>query len=174
MKLLNKKSFTLLEIVVVLFIVGLLYALSITTFSKNLNQEETYDLKKLLQEKTNYKNGLIELLVFDEYALLTFNGKIIEDNFGLPKDTMFYSYLQNDNLKEKFGYFLQSDYMSEIKFKYTIYPNGSSTKMILKIGDVYQTYFPYFDDIQSFDDLYKAQEYLLSSDLKNNLVVVDD
>lgn len=154
---------------------GLMYTLSITAFSKNmLEKEETYNLKKLLLEKVGKKNGYIELFIFDDTAVLRHNKKVVDANFKLPKGSEFYTFLQNEKQKEEFGYFLEEEYLKEIEFKFEIFPNGSSTKAILKVGDKYQTYFPYFEDIKGFDDLYEAKEYLLKEKLRDNLEVYRD
>ena len=92
----------------------------------------------------------------------------------LPKDIEFFTYLQNDELKEEFGYFIENDFKRKINFIYKIYPNKSSTKCVVKIDEKYYTYFTYFDDLQYFDDLYKAKDYLLLSDLKREMVIADD
>ncbi len=176
MKSTNKSSFTLLEIVVVLFIMGLIYAVGVATFSKNMLEKEAYyDLKKVLLNKINTPNTLIELYILSDFsAILTKNGTIVDDNFELPQDIEFFTFLQDDTLKDKFGYFLYDDYLHEVVFKYTIYPNGSSTKAIIRINDWYYTYFSYFEDLQKFEYLYEAQEYLLQNGIKNSMVVVND
>ena len=150
---------------------GLVYTLSITSFSKNkINSDvKTYNLKKQILSKVSEKNVLIELVILEDKTLLKVNGDVLEENFELPKESEFYTYLQNDDEKKDFGYEYIENYSHKIKFKYRIYPNNASTQTIMKLDEKYYTYFTYFEDIQSFDELDEAKEYLLKPSLKDEM-----
>ena len=173
----NKKSFSLLEIVVVLLIMGFIYTIGISSFSKQTLQEDSYhfDLKLFLQDTLKIYDKKIELIVLDDFSVIRINDdKSTDTKFTLPKDIEFYSYWQNDTQKEYFKPYYEDEYFKEVKFRYVIYPNKIVTKSIVKKDGKYHIQSNYFKDNSVFEDIYEAQEYLLHTNLKNSMVLADE
>ena len=177
MKSLDKKSFTLLEIVIVLLIMGLVYTMSITSFSKqNINTDGYYfDLKQVILDKVKVHDKIIELIVFEDYSVLKVDGiEKKQYTFDLPKDMEFFSYWQDDELKEFFEPYYEKGYFKEVLFRFLIYPNGSSTKSIIKLKNEYFIQSNYFRNKAIFNELDEAKEYLLQTDIKQSMRITDE
>ena len=174
----KKKSFTLLEIVVVLLIMGFIYTIGISSFSKQTLQEKGYhfSLKDFLQNTLKIHNKKIELIVLDDFSIVRINDDKKSDlKFTLPKDIEFYSYWQDSEQKDYFHPFYENDgYFKEVKFRYIIYKNNTSTKCIIEKDEQYHIQSNYFKEEKVFDELYDAEIYLLNSDIKTSMVVADE
>lgn len=178
MKSLDKHSFTLLEVIIVLVVMGFVYTLSITSFSKQTIQKHDnyFNLKSILLKSAKTKNKEIELIVFDDDSyIVTINDKESKKiKLKLPKSIEFYRYNQDGEQKEKFEPYYKDGYFKTVKFRFKIYKNGSSTKAIVKLEDKYFIQSSYFKDRSYFFDLYEAQEYLLQDMIKQSMVQVDE
>lgn len=150
--------------------------LSITSFSKqNIDTDDYYNLKQKILEKVNIYDKKIELIVLDTKSILKVDGKKEgEFSFELPKDIEFFSYWKDDENKDYFEPFYEDEYFQEVLFRFYIYPNGSSTKCIIRINDRYFIQSNYFKDYAIFNDLDDAKEYLLRLDVKQSMVVSDE
>jgi prepilin-type N-terminal cleavage/methylation domain-containing protein len=174
----NKSAFTLLEIIIVLVIMGFVYSLSVTSFSKKTVAEEDsyFDLKSMLLDSVKSKYSTIELIVLedDSYVLMVDGQEQKKTNFKLPKDIEFYTYEQDGKLKEIFKPFYMDEYFKTVKFRFKIYKNGSSTKSIVKAKDKYYIQSSYFKDRMVFDELYEAEAYLQLESLKQSMVPISE
>ena len=171
MKLLDKRSFTLLEVIIVLAMMGFVYTLAITQFSKNTVQKENtyFNLKKVILDYTKNSrenNSNIELICLeDSIYIIKVDGEVIKsNNFKLPKDIEFFTYHQDDTLKDEFEPYYYDEHFQDVIFRFNIYNNNSSTKAIVKIKDKYFIQPNYFrlnpSDQKIFNDDYEAKEYL--------------
>ncbi len=173
----KKHSFTLLEIVVVLLIMGFIYTIGISSFSKKTLEEDSYhfDLKSFLQETLQTYDQKIELIVLDDFAVVRVNDdKKTDTRFTLPKDIVFYSYWSDETQKEYFKPYYEDDFFKEVKFRYVVIPHKYSTKCIIEKDGKYHIQSNYFKDEAVFEEIYEAQEYLLNTNLKSDARVVDD
>lgn len=172
----NKKAFTLLEIVVVLLIMGFIYTIGISSFSKQTLQEDSYhfDLRSFLQDTLKTYDKKIELIVLDDFAVVRVNDdKKTDTRFTLPKDIIFYSYWSNGTQKEYFKPYYDDGFFKEVLFRYIIVPKKYSTKCIIEKDEKYHIQSNYFKDENVFEEIYEAQEYILNTELKNGAVLVD-
>lgn len=173
----KKKSFTIIEIVVVLLIMGFIYSIGISSFSKKTLEDTGYhfDLKSFLQTTLKTYNQKIELIVLDDFSVVRVDDdKTTDTKFTLPKDIEFYSFWQNENQKEYFKPYFDDGYFKDVKFRFIIYKNKTSTKCIVKKDDKYHIQSNYFDDDSVFFELYEAKDYLLHSKLKHSMVLADE
>lgn len=172
----RKKSFTLIEIVVVLLIMGFIYTIGISSFSKKTIEEENYhfNLKNFLQRSLKVYDKKIELIVLDDSTLVQVDNKNVINNFVLPKDISFYSYWSDETEKDYFKPYFDDGYYKEVKFRYIVYSNQISTKCIVEKDEKFHIQSNYFSDANVFDDIYEAKEYLLNSDIKNQVIIADE
>lgn len=172
----TKPAFTILEMMIVLLIMGLVYSLSITTFSKKtIEEQDTYfDLKKILIAHIAKEYKIIQLVVFDddEYVLLRDTKELKKTSLKLPKKIEFFAYEQDGLLKEYYKPYYKDKYFRDVKFRFLIYQNGSSTKAIVAKEGLYYIQSNYFKDRKIFDTLYNAKEYLLLEILGQSMVEV--
>ena len=173
----RKKAFTLIEIVIVLLIMGFIYTIGISSFSKQTIQEDGYhfSLKHFLQDTLKVYDKKIELIVLDDFNIVRINDdKSTDMKFSLPKDIEFYSYWSDDKQKEHFKSYYDDEYFKDVKFRFVIYKNKTATKCIIKKDDRYHIQSNYFTNENVFEDLYDAQTYLLNSNIRNSMVLADD
>ena len=173
----NKKAFTLLEIVVVLFIMGSIYTLGMSSFSKKTFYEDNYhfDLRSFLQNGLNIYDKKVELIVMDDITIVRINDdKKTDVRFALPKNILFYSYWNDGTQKEYFKPYFEDGFFKDVKFRYSVFPNKVSTKCIVKKNGRFHIQSNYFKDDSIFDELHEAQEYLLKSDIKDTSKIADD
>lgn len=158
-----RAGFTLIELLIVIALILMVYTLVFTYFQK---QEE----KPQLLSPLTLKSSLLDSgQLIDHTTFLCINKcttcyikqgsnspfKLYEAKLNL-KDTAAYALDAYENLSEiEYGRFDDE----EICLKLDFYPNGSSTKVILKHPDgVY--YLPsFFGKPQQFDSLDDAKEY---------------
>jgi type II secretory pathway pseudopilin PulG len=173
----NKKSFTLIEIVVVLLIMGFIYTIGISSFSKKTLQEDSYhfDLKSFLQDSLTTYDKKIELIVLDDFAVVRVNDdKKTDIRFTLPKNILFYSYWSNGKQKEYFQPYYLDDVFKDVTFRYIVYKNQKSTKCIVEKDEKFHIQTNYFKDDSVFEELNDAIEYLLLTEVKNSSVLADE
>lgn len=166
--MLNKRAFVLLEVVLALFIMGILYSVVITAFSKNsIKNKEVYNLKKSLLSYKQNKDSTIKLIVFETKAYIQESGVEEYKTFTIPKGTKFHTYDLKGKEPKKGIYDLESKrYNDEVLFVYTIYPNQSSTPIVMELAGKYYTYETFYEDVKIFDNLELAKRYLLQTELK--------
>lgn len=166
----QRKGFTLFELLIVIFIVLLLYML---VFSYLENAEKKPEpLTPLTLKSTLQESGLLvghtTLLCVDKckkcYLKHGLDGdfKAYEEKLDF-KELEVYTIDREDELQEmEYGRFDDLKICLSIDF----YPNGSSTKMILKNPDGSAYYLPsYFGTPQRFDAIEDAKTYWLEEAL---------
>lgn len=178
MKSLDKFSFTLLETIIVLVVMGFIYTLSVTSFSKQTieNNDIYFDMKAILHEKLKTEKKSIEFILLndDSYTILIDNLEIKGMDLKLPKEIEFFTYNQNGNLKDKFKPLYKNKYYNDVKFRFKIYKNNSSTKAIIKVYDKYFIQNSYFNNKKIFYNIYDAKKYLLQENLRQEMVEINE
>ncbi len=150
----NKKAFTLFELMIVVIIIGVVYSLVLGTFDpkKSVNITKFEDLKSALVPQWT-KGAKVDLYLYDRCrkSAIFINDEIKEDikfelDIKIFKDIKVYkSDRLGDKRKIQFAPALINDKVHKVCFKYTIFPNGSSSSFIAKSGKKYYTFFPYFE-----------------------------
>ena len=173
----RKNAFTLIEIVIVLFIMGFIYTIGISSFSKQTIQEDGYhfNLKNFLQDTLKEYENKIELIVLEDFSIVRISDdKRTEIKLTLPKDIEFYSYWSDDTQKDYFKSYYDGRYFKDVKFRFVIYKNKTVTKSIIKKDNRYYIQSNYFKDESIFEDISDAQSYLLNSNIRNSVVLEND
>ncbi len=166
----NRKAFTLFELMVVVMIIGVVYALVLGSFDpkKSIKIVTLEHIKEIL---TPYwtKGIKLELVIYDRCSKseLLINGKIKEDleldiNTNLFKDIKVYKQDRyNEERKLIFSPILVDKKLYKSCFRFTLFPNGSSSSYVVQSGKKYYTYFPYFEKTyvtNTLDDAIEASQ----------------
>ena len=142
---LQKKAFTLFELILVVIIIGLVYSLVLgkITNKKNIEVQNLKDLKKIL-----IKNNINKLLVYDKCK----KTKPYNINPELFKDIQVYTVI-NDNIeKVEFNPIKIKEEIYDVCLKFDINKNQSSSSYIIKQNDKYFVFHPYFQETKVFDN----------------------
>ena len=182
--MLSKKAFTLLEVIIVLAMMGFIYTLGITSFSKKTAQkvDNYYSLKNVLIKYTSKgtnKHKNIELIALeDDNYILKIDGKITKNNLKFPKNFEVFIYGQDDIKIEEFEPYYKDGYYQDVLYRFFVYKNGSSSKAIVRVDENYYLQPNYFKLEPKHkitnDDIDVAKEMLLGLDIKNSLVEANE
>ncbi len=145
----NKKAFTLLEILIVIILVSIIYSITLSNFNlkqKKLDTVTLSNLKQLLSsfeynEKINIKcinNKNIECLLFIDEKL---QEEKITNLFKSCPDV--YKYSKNQDRLEFDDFEFEDLSVVQVCFEFDLYKNGKSSQMIVDTGK--NTYI--FDNI---------------------------
>ena len=151
---LNKRAFTLFELMIVVIIIGVVYSLVLGTFDpkKSVNITRFENLKDALAPHWT-KGVKVDLYIYDRCrkSAIFINDEIKEDvkfelDIGIFKDIkVFKSDRLGDKRKIEFTPVIVEEKLHKVCFNYTIFPNGSTSSFIAKSGKKYYTFFPYFE-----------------------------
>jgi prepilin-type N-terminal cleavage/methylation domain-containing protein len=170
---LNRKAFTLFELMVVVMIIGVVYSLVLGSFNpkNSLTITNIQNLKNALSKYWT-KNNQVDFYVYDRCSksILFINGEPKKDikldiNNKLFKNIKAYK-LDRYGSKQllEFSSVRLEKKIYKSCFKYSIFANGSSSSYVIKNNNKFYTLYPYFEDTKvskNFDDafeLYKQTE----------------
>ncbi|NWF65843.1 MAG: prepilin-type N-terminal cleavage/methylation domain-containing protein [Campylobacterales bacterium] len=168
---LKKKAFTLFELLIVIFIISLVYAL----FIQNLNtkpQTDTLTIEKLRDFllANYYDKNKVSVICFEESkkCKVFINDKDTKDEFILFDEDVNVYYLNKNVLeKKRFFDFHVTNYDKEkVSFKFDLYPNKSSSEFILEYKQKYYLFDSYMHSTKVFDYIDDAKEYWIEQRLK--------
>ena len=166
--MLKRTAFTLFELIIVVALIGIIYSLVLSNFhtKKDIKVSKLQDLKQSLLPL--WKDGKrVELIIYNNYkdVILSTNGDINESykpdiKISEFKDVEAYNIDQYGEIKKvEFAPIISQDGdTKKVDLKFCIYPNGSSSHYILKRGNEYFVFYPYFEDINITYDEQSAKE----------------
>jgi type II secretory pathway pseudopilin PulG len=144
----NKKAFSLFELILVIILIGIVYSLVLGKLDKkqNLTINKIENLKDILSSNSQS----IELIVFDKCSRVIINNKEKDFDKTLFKDIEVYT-VENDTLKRvEFAPISINDKIYDVCLKFKIFKNGSSSSFIIKKDEKYIVFFPYFKNSEVF------------------------
>lgn len=161
----NKKAFTLFELMIVVMIIGIVYALVLGRMDPKQHMKilKLDSLRETLTQK--HKEGQkFELVLYDncKKSALFINEELQEELKIEIKPEMF------ENLtvykSDPFGHERKIDFqpviieekLHPVCFRYTVFPNGSSSNYIVMQKNKYYIFPPYFEDINVTETLEEA------------------
>ena len=169
------KAFTLMEIMVVIILIGIIYALMLAYMKpkkENVSLGITSPLRALLLPYWNHTHLFMicehkceKCTIYDD------NNSIIAKNILFPLKNIdikdVYSFNGNGRLEnEVFLRALSSD--EKICLRYDLYPNKSSSELFIENENGSVFYFPpYFNTFRKFTSLQSAKDYF--EDIKMEL-----
>jgi prepilin-type N-terminal cleavage/methylation domain-containing protein len=163
----KRTAFTLFELMVVVIIIGVIYALVLGNFNmKNrIAVPKVKDIKRSLS--THWKRGSrIDFYIYDDCSksTLKINGEVKEDiesdiDLKLFKNIEVYKTSKHGESEElEFPPLLLNNRLHDVCFQYTIFPNGSSSSYMVKIDKTFYIFYPMFEDAMIIDSLSEAKE----------------
>jgi hypothetical protein len=155
---------------IVVVLIGSVYALVLTGFNKkNIEIKRLENIKDTLLPM--WKKGVrVEMVVYNRcsQSAIFINNELQEDvksslKSKLFKDITIYKIdSTNDTTKVKLSPIILDKKLYEVCFKFTLFPNGSSSSYIVKQGKRFYIFYPYFQYPKIFDSLEEAiEEYQL-------------
>lgn len=172
----KRGSFTLFELMIVVLIMVIIYSMVLFHFKKSSKKESfsLYNLKTTLLKYFN--NDHLTLVCENECqkCLLYKESKLINEDFPSPfknlsKLPAFYRVDLESNIQR--ADFLHIDPKradNRVCFRYDIYPNSSSSEIVVENEKGVLYIPPYFEKVKKFDDLQDFRDYL--ENLKQKVV----
>ena len=150
----NRKAFTLFELMVVVMIIGVVYALVLGSFDPK-KTVKVINLKYIKDALTPYwqKGVKVELVIYDKCkkSALLINGEPKEDveldmNMDMFKGIKAYKLDRHNGERDiEFTPIQIDNKLYKTCFNFTLFPNGSNTSFIAKSGKKFYLYRPYFE-----------------------------
>jgi prepilin-type N-terminal cleavage/methylation domain-containing protein len=146
----NKKAFTLIELVVVLIIIGLVYALYSPNFHSKKKITKFENLKEFLL--SNYDLP-IKLECFGDKCEQCFvNNKELKQYQIFTKKPKVYTL-------DMFGYLQEKSFQDDKKcFEFQIFSNKSSSNMLVEKNLKFYLFYAFYQKSKVFSDFEKAQK----------------
>jgi competence protein ComGC len=176
----QRLSFVLMELVIVLLIVGVVYTLMIANLSKKhpVSEQGFFNLREWIKTYKSTQESTVTLVCLEQSkrCFIEENRRVVADNVQLPVNiTELYYFDEEGNEFDYIGQYgvrYEKQHQETVKFIFSYYPNNVSTPCLVRINQVYYTYFPYFQDIQKFDDFSDARRYLRHEEIRKNWVYI--
>lgn len=164
----SKKAFTLFELILVMSIIGVMYAILIQNFTLNNETDEKITIETIpnfLRKNFGENKSHVKFRCLDE----CFTCKVFENEketsvgvelFEKRADLAAYT-LRGDELEKiEFGEYFIDEYESEeICFEYSLYPNGSTDKMVLEYKDKFYLFDNFKEKTKVFERLDEAGDF---------------
>jgi Tfp pilus assembly major pilin PilA len=171
-KLNLKNSFTLIELIIVVLLIGLVYSIAIGFYSKkeSVKIDDLTKLKeKLLSFKTEEKDKITFVMYDDckKNAVLINNKPTYKDiDIDIDGNIEVYTIDMYGNLKRvEFLDILIDGKKENVCFRFNIFPNNSNNSYIVKLKNRYYIVKPYFEQIQTTSALNKAIDLYINEKL---------
>jgi prepilin-type N-terminal cleavage/methylation domain-containing protein len=160
-----KNAFTLFELMIVVMIIGIVYALVLGRMDpkQHLKIVKLDSLRDTMLQ--HHKEGQkLDLVLYDNCKKSAFflNNSYQEDiKINLKPElfqdlTVYKSDPFGHERKISFSPVIIEDHIEPVCFQYTIYPNGSGSHYIIKQQNLYYVFPPYFEDINITESLDEA------------------
>lgn len=162
-----RRGFTFFELLIVILLISILYGLFIQNidFSQKGESYKFSEIKSfLLTYQDPAEKKKTTLICYDRCRQCGVfqEGKKIDDAFT-PTGKMEVFTMAKDGVLEEVEYprmeLERHDY--DVCLKYSLYPNGSSDRLIVTYGDAAYLFHPYFQKTEILSDAHEAQEKLL-------------
>ncbi len=162
----KKKAFTLFELMIVIVIIGAVYALLIQNINLNPNNQMSLSLENLpsyMRKTFSKSKEKVEFICVNNCSTCKFKIGQSDSNSSVE---LFEPYsapeaytLVNDSLQLiEFDEIYEDGKVKKVCFKYTLYPNKSSDKMVLSYKDKVYLYNNLYKKTKVFQRMSDAQE----------------
>ncbi len=155
-EIVNTKAFTLLELIIVIFLLSLVSFFVVSNIKKEAIKKRVVNIASIKSlAKDNSYNELICLNSCKECFLIDseFNINRVNTNFGPIKAYI----LDNTNQPIELEFGRVKD--NKLCLRFIFYPNGSTSKMVIQKGDKFYYIPSFFGKIKRFDSLTDAMDY---------------
>lgn len=163
-----RRGFTFFELMIVVVIIGIVYALLIQNFVFTKTENSSISLSNIptyLRKNYAKDKDLVTLRCMDSCSVckVYIDGKESNETgnlFDKYTDPNIYEYI-NGNLERKEFLDFYIDYKSvSVCFEYNIYPNKSSDKLVLEYKNKVYMYDNFSEKTKLFDSINDANDYI--------------
>ncbi len=173
--ILKRKAFTLFELMIVVVLIGITYALVLSNFNtkKKVHILKVSQIKEALLPFWS-KGKRIDFYIYHncQKAAIFINGTYqdeLEPDIKISEFDKIEVY-KPDNRGEatrvEFTPIMIENRLQKVCFRYTLFPNGSNSNFILKKKKLYYIFYPYFQDVNRSEDLSEAMDLLQHTQYK--------
>ncbi len=164
----QKKAFSLFELMLVVILIGLVYSLVLGKMpnKKRVKITTLKDLKYTLS-KAKIANTTLQLIVYDRCNKFSLKGsnKELDINPEIFQNIKIYK-VKNENLDEiTFAPYIKDDDIYDVCLRFYLYKNGSSSNYIIEKNEKYYIYNPYYPQTIVTTDKDKAIEIFTQKEL---------
>ncbi len=164
--MMQKKAFTLIELLLVVVIIGVIYGLVINSMKKITNREDSLDFKSLPSfVKTFHHQNHVAFVCTDNCktcALYADGEKVKEIDAFMAKERVlrFWRFDADQGMQElRFTpIFDEDDREFDVCFRYEIYEDGSSSEMIIETQKESYDYRGLFHPVAAYASLVSLEE----------------
>jgi len=165
-----KEGFTLFELMMVIIIIGIIYALVAVKFSQNEEKKVALsDLPKILRDSKFYKSAEVVCIDDDtKKCKIYFDDNLSKISLQLfKKEPMVYRLMPDETLKEiEFYPVIDEDQKPvPVYFRYKVTKNGAGDEIVVDDGKGALLMFAYADS-KRFDDIESARDKMIEIKLK--------
>jgi len=173
--ILKRKAFTLFELMIVVVLIGVVYALVLSNFNtkKKVHILKVSNIKEALLPFWS-KGKRVDFYLYDrckKSALFineTYQEEVEPDisHSEFANIEVYKPDYRGESQKQEFTPIMIEKKLHKVCFKYTLFPNGSNSSFILKKEKLHYIFYPYFQDVNSCDDLNEAMDLLQHKEYK--------
>jgi len=161
---LQKKAFTLIELLIVIVIMGVIYTLAINNFDKLKDKSKNLSLTNLKEYLTSqkYKKDA-EFMCFNrclECSLFIDGEKTKDIDSFLDQDIKRYRYDFNYGYVEVENkvYFNEKDVEQDVCFSYKVDKNGVGEQLLIEYKNKFYDFSEYFEGVKVYNSLDEVTE----------------
>ncbi len=170
----KKRGFTLFELILVIFIIGILYTLVGISFDRFFSKDKEFKFENLKEFMKEFQKNdkLIKLVCYQncQKCVVYEDEKIINDDLKLKLDDKLKIYVIDEygelvkvEFKERFiDQSVEFPELEKVCFEYKIYPNGSNSSFVVYNFAKYYIFNSYFSDVNVTSDEQLAKEQFLN------------
>lgn len=163
-----RQSFTLFELLVVILIMAIVYAISFAFFDKQsfFSRNQTTDFREKMMKAKQEKDSVLKLICFeDDECILEENGKRLDDfSFDGGAKMVFFD-MKEEEIDREFEE-SETRYKKNVNFEYALHPNAVFDSAVLELGNSYVALAPMVWMTDEFDTLSEAKDYLFSNEIR--------
>ena len=164
--MMQKKAFTLIELLLVVVIIGVIYGLVINSMKKITNREDSLDFKSLPSFiKTFHHQNHVAFVCTDncKTCALYVNGEKVKavDAFMAKERVLRFWRFDADQGTQELRFtpiFDEDDREFDVCFRYDIFEDGSSTEMIIETQKESYDYRGLFHPVTAYPSLLSLEE----------------
>lgn len=174
-QLLIKRAFTLFELILVIFIIGILYTIVGISFDRFFAKDKEFKFENLKELMDEYKSDkVLKLVCYRDCSrcVIFEDEKLIKEDVKLKLDDKLKVYAVDE-----FGELVQVEFseryihkdvefpeLEKVCFEYKLFPNGSNSSYVVYNFGKYYIFDALFRDVNMTDEEYLAKEYFLKRD----------
>lgn len=163
-KLVKRRAFSLIELLIVIMIIGVIYTLVVGNFNSIAEEKTKLTLKNLKEYLLSIEhNKNVKILCLDDCSQCDIivdgeKDKSIEDFLDEGIKIYRYDFLYGYTAIEQEVYFNAEDVEEDVCFSYEIDKSGVGSQVLVEFKEKFYDYTSYFTKVQVYDSIAQVQE----------------